>query len=54
MPAKVLGVARGTFVRWWQQGLVTPALVTAGGHARWDVEDLQEQAQDAVAAQAEG
>lgn len=39
--AKALGVARATLVRWWQRKLVEPALVTAGGHARWDVEQLK-------------
>jgi predicted site-specific integrase-resolvase len=41
--AKVIGVGRATLARWWADGLVTPALVTAGGHARWDVEDLKRQ-----------
>jgi hypothetical protein len=39
--AKAIGVDRGTLVRWWQNGLVKPALVTPGGHARWDVEQLK-------------
>ncbi|ATE52099.1 MerR family transcriptional regulator [Actinosynnema pretiosum] len=41
--AKALGVDRATLVRWWQQGLVTPTLVTAGGHGRWDLDELREQ-----------
>jgi DNA-binding transcriptional MerR regulator len=41
--AKEIGVARTTLARWWQHGLVEPALVTAGGHARWDVDDLKRQ-----------
>lgn len=41
--AREIGVARTTLFRWWQDKLVTPALVTAGGHARWDVEDLKRQ-----------
>lgn len=41
--AKAIGVDRGTLVRWWQQKKVTPAVVTAGGHARWDVDDLKRQ-----------
>jgi DNA-binding transcriptional MerR regulator len=41
--AKAIGVGRATLFRWWQDGLVTPALVTAGGHARWDVADLKAQ-----------
>jgi len=41
--AKAIGVAHSTLARWWAEGKVTPALVTPGGHARWDVEDLREQ-----------
>jgi DNA-binding transcriptional MerR regulator len=41
--AKALGVAHSTLARWWAEGLVTPALVTPGNHARWDVEDLRAQ-----------
>lgn len=41
--AQEIGVARSTLARWWATGLVEPALITAGGHARWDVEDLKRQ-----------
>lgn len=41
--ARALGIGRATLARWWSEGLVTPALVTVGGHARWDVEDLKRQ-----------
>lgn len=41
--AKLIGVARRTLAEWATNGLVTPALHTAGGHARWDVEDLRRQ-----------
>ncbi|SFB39651.1 MerR HTH family regulatory protein [Amycolatopsis marina] len=41
--AKAIGVDRGTLVRWHRDGLVTPALVTPGGHARWDLDDLLKQ-----------
>lgn len=44
--AKEIGVNRSTLSRWWQQGLVTPSLVTAGGQARWDLEDLKRQLQE--------
>ena len=40
--AKQLGIGRATLARWWADGLVEPELVTAGGHARWDVEKLRE------------
>lgn len=41
--AKQIGVHRGTLVRWWQQGLVSPDLTTPGGQARWDVAKLKRQ-----------
>ena len=41
--ADALGVAHFTLFRWWKDGIVTPALVTAGGHARWDLDELREQ-----------
>jgi DNA-binding transcriptional MerR regulator len=44
--AKAIGVGRATLARWWADGLVTPELVTAGGHARWDVEKLKGQLRD--------
>jgi hypothetical protein len=49
--AKAIGVSRRSLVRWWNDGVVTPDLVTPGGHARWNVEHLkaqlrEQQAQD--------
>lgn len=41
--AKEFGIDRGTLVRWWQAGYVTPAVVTPGGHARWDLTELRSQ-----------
>jgi predicted site-specific integrase-resolvase len=41
--AKAIGVSRRSLVRWWNDGDVTPALVTPGGHARWDIADLKRQ-----------
>jgi hypothetical protein len=42
--ADAIGVDRGTLHRWWKvDGLVQPTLVTAGGHARWDIDDLKRQ-----------
>ncbi len=41
--ARVLGVHRGTLRRWWEAGLVKPAKVTAGGQARWNIDDLERQ-----------
>lgn len=39
--ARELGVDRVTLARWWRSGLVEPTFVTAGGHARWDVDKLR-------------
>ena len=45
--AKALGIARATLQRWAQAGIVKPAWRTAGGHMRWDLDQLQEQAENA-------
>ncbi|KAA9155530.1 MerR family DNA-binding transcriptional regulator [Amycolatopsis acidicola] len=44
--AKALSVDRSTLDRWAREGLVTPAGKTAGGHNRWDVEDLKRQVRE--------
>ncbi|MCG3756675.1 MerR family transcriptional regulator [Amycolatopsis sp. Poz14] len=44
--AKAIGVDRRTLQRWWKAGEVSPEVVTPGGHARWDVEDLKRQLHD--------
>jgi 8-oxo-dGTP pyrophosphatase MutT (NUDIX family) len=41
--AKAIGVTPVTLQRWAHAGIVTPATVTAGGHMRWDLDDLREQ-----------
>jgi len=41
--ARALGVHPGTLWRWAQEGRVTPALRTAGGHLRWNLNDLRRQ-----------
>ena len=41
--AKAIGVAPTTLQRWAHAGLVKPALVTAGGHFRWNMETLRGQ-----------
>jgi 8-oxo-dGTP pyrophosphatase MutT (NUDIX family) len=41
--AEALGVSLTTLQRWAHLGLVTPALRTAGGHFRWDIDDLRRQ-----------
>ena len=41
--AKAIGVGKSTLQRWAAKGLVTPALRTPGGQARWDIEDLKAQ-----------
>jgi DNA-binding transcriptional MerR regulator len=41
--AEQCGVARTTLARWAAEGLVTPAAQTAGGHLRWDLDQLKAQ-----------
>jgi len=44
--AAAIGVAHSTLARWWKEGVVTPALITPGNHARWDIDDLRRQLRD--------
>jgi hypothetical protein len=46
LAARELGIDGGSLVRWWQHGLVTPAVITAGGHARWGIQELRQQLKD--------
>lgn len=41
--ARALGIDRSTLTRWAAAGLATPAIRTAGGHMRWDLEHLRGQ-----------
>jgi len=41
--ARAIGISGQTLARWAREGLVTPSLVTAGGHLRWSLEDLRRQ-----------
>jgi hypothetical protein len=41
--ARAVGVSPRTLQRWVREGLVKPTQLTAGGHHRWDVEDLRAQ-----------
>jgi hypothetical protein len=41
--AKAIGVGVSTLQRWAAKGLVTPALRTPGGQARWLVSELRAQ-----------
>jgi predicted site-specific integrase-resolvase len=41
--AKAIGVGTSTLQRWAARGLVTPALRTPGGQARWLVSELRDQ-----------
>ncbi len=45
--AKAIGISRATLQRWANSGVVTPEWRTAGGHMRWDLDKLREQAQTA-------
>lgn len=41
--ARIIGVDRSTLGRWVAEGIVTPASRTAGGHLRWDIDQLERQ-----------
>jgi excisionase family DNA binding protein len=41
--ARELGISARSLARWAQEGLITPALTTAGGHYRFELEDLRAQ-----------
>ena len=41
--AEALGVAVSTLQAWAAKGIVKPAWRTPGGHARWDLADLERQ-----------
>jgi excisionase family DNA binding protein len=41
--ARAIGVSARTLAGWAQQGVVTPALTTAGGHYRFNLDDLRRQ-----------
>jgi excisionase family DNA binding protein len=41
--ADALGVAVSTLQSWAARGIVTPAWRTPGGHARWDLAELERQ-----------
>jgi excisionase family DNA binding protein len=41
--AKALGVSTRTLARWVQEERISPALVTAGGHYRFDLDELRGQ-----------
>ena len=42
--ARAVGISRATLQRWANAGTVTPEWRTAGGHMRWDLDKLREQA----------
>ncbi len=44
--ARALGIDRTTLWRWQADGIVTPAFVTAGGQARWDLQRLRRELLD--------
>lgn len=41
--AAQLGVSRSAVLKWQRAGLIDPALVTPGGHARWDADSVRAQ-----------
>ncbi len=44
--ARALDVPPGAVRKWARDGLITPALVTGGGHYRWDVDQVRAQLRD--------
>ena len=40
--ARAVSVSPRTIQNWWAAGLITPDLVTAGGHARWNIERVRD------------
>jgi DNA-binding transcriptional MerR regulator len=40
--ARALGLSARTIQRYRQTGVLVPDLVSAGGHARWDVEKVRD------------
>jgi len=44
--ADALGVGRATLRRWVTTYKFKPAMVTAGGHYRWDLDDLRRQVEE--------
>ena len=41
--ARALGLSQTTIQRYYKAGLITPALVSAGGHTRWVEDDVREE-----------
>jgi excisionase family DNA binding protein len=52
--ARSLGISARSLARWAQEGLITPSLTTAGGHYRFDVEDLRAQLLKLAKSRSEG
>jgi len=51
--ADAAGVHPNTLWRWWKDGLVQAAAMTAGGQTRWDIEDLLRQIDELQAERAQ-
>lgn len=47
--ARELSIDPSTLARWARAGIVKPAIRTAGGQARWDLDDLQRQVNEHLA-----
>ena len=41
--ASALGISRGAVLKWVVDGHLVPTLTTAGGHHRFDLDDVREQ-----------
>lgn len=52
--ARALGIDRSTLTRWAAAGVTKPAVRTAGGHMRWDLDQLRDQLAELQATDARG
>ena len=49
--AKALRISRGAVLKWAVEGHLVPTLTTAGGHHRWDLDDVRRQIREMNEAQ---
>jgi DNA-binding transcriptional MerR regulator len=52
--ARALGLAARTIQKYRQDGILTPDMESAGGHARWNVERVREELRRIAAERREG
>jgi DNA-binding transcriptional MerR regulator len=44
--ARALGLSARSIQRYRRDGLITPEVVSPGGHARWDIEKVRQEIRD--------